>query len=386
MLGLILACFGSVFNVLTDASRKKILDRQYDAAVIGFWCKLVALGFYLLALVVVVACGFGLQLPPIGATLKMSPVLAFVLYLIFNALLEGTAILLNYRALQVSPLSFCVPFMALTPVFLLPIGKFFLHEQIATGMIVGVFLVVVGSLVINRQLVANGWLEPAKAMIREKGSRYMMIVAFLLACTAALDKWFVTSGGDAAFGERLSRSFTLSIGKSVILALFFVGLAWWRLRGMTTSPVVNAEKKSTPSGNMWTQAWRDVPQWIVLASFFEAIVLVLQLLAVQFTVAAVVISIKRSGILLACAVGWFLFKERGITDRVIGSCVMVSGVVIFFLTKPNAQGAALIGLTGALGVAALALAGMSVALYLTRDWHRTAGCAVAGQTLSQNKT
>lgn len=35
MFGLILACFGSVFNVLTDASRKKILDRQYDAAVIG---------------------------------------------------------------------------------------------------------------------------------------------------------------------------------------------------------------------------------------------------------------------------------------------------------------------------------------------------------------
>ena len=35
MLGLILAGFGPVFNVLTDASRKKILDRQYDAAVIS---------------------------------------------------------------------------------------------------------------------------------------------------------------------------------------------------------------------------------------------------------------------------------------------------------------------------------------------------------------
>ena len=230
MLGLVLACFGSVFNVLTDASRKKILDRQYDAAVIGFWCKVVALGFYLLALAVVIACGFGLQLPPIGAALKISPSLAFMLYLMLNALLEGTAILLNYRALQVSPLSFCVPFLALTPVFLLPIGKFFLHEQIVGGMIVGVFIVVIGSLVINRQLFANGWLEPAKEILRQKGSRYMMLVAFLLATTAALDKWFVTSGGDAAFGERLSRSFTLSIGKSVMLALFFVGLAWWRLR------------------------------------------------------------------------------------------------------------------------------------------------------------
>jgi len=375
MIGLILACFGSVFNVLTDASRKKILDRQYDAAVIGFWCKLVALGFYLLALGFVIAAGFGLQLPPIGAALKISPAIAFGLYLALNALLEGTAILLNYRALQVSPLSFCVPFLALTPVFLLPIGKFFLHEQIVGGMVVGVFLVVTGSIVINRQLFANGWLEPAKEIIRQKGSRYMMLVALLLATTAALDKWFVTSGGDVAFGERLSRSFTLSIGKSVMLAIFFLGLACWRLRsGEAASPK-----------HSWTAAWREVPRWILLAAFFEAVVLVLQLLAVQFAVAAIVISIKRSGILLACVVGWFVFHEREITDRVIGSFVMVAGVVIFFLTKPNAQGAAIIGFTGALGVAAFALAGLGVALHLTRDWNKSDAVIVAGQNLSGSK-
>jgi uncharacterized membrane protein len=374
MLGLVLACFGSVFNVLTDASRKKILDRQYDAAVIGFWCKLVALGFYLIALAGVIACGFGLQLPPIGAALKISPALAFVSYLVLNALLEGSAILLNYRALQVSPLSFCVPFMALTPVFLLPIGKFFLHEQILPGMIIGVVVVVIGSLVINRQMVANGWLEPAKEIFRQRGSRYMLLVALLLATTAALDKWFVTSGGDAAFGDRLARSFTLSIGKSVMLALFFIGLACWRLRGKDNSPAENFS---------WTQVWREVPRWLVLAGFFEGIVLVLQLLAVQFAVAAIVISIKRSGILFACFLGWFLFKERGITDRVIGSCVMIAGVVIFFLTKPNAQGNALIGFSGALGVASFALAGLTVALWLTRKQNISAGDILAAKNLSK---
>jgi hypothetical protein len=86
-LGLILACFGSVFNVLTDVSRKKILDRQYDATVIGFWCKVVALGFYLLALGIAVLCGTGLELPQFGGSLHLSPMMAFVLYLILNALL-----------------------------------------------------------------------------------------------------------------------------------------------------------------------------------------------------------------------------------------------------------------------------------------------------------
>ena len=67
-LGLILACFGSVFNVLTDCTRKKILDHHYDAALIGFWCKVVALVCYLIALGVLVACGVGVALPPIGAS------------------------------------------------------------------------------------------------------------------------------------------------------------------------------------------------------------------------------------------------------------------------------------------------------------------------------
>ena len=155
--------------------------------------------------------------------------------------------------------------------------------------------------------------------------------------------------------------------------------AWWRLRGNKNSVTTPAKK------NVWTQAWRDVPQWILLAAFFEGIVLVLQLLAVQFTVAAIVISIKRSGILLACAVGWFVFKERGITDRVIGSCVMIAGVVIFFLTRPNAQGASLIDFTGALGVAAVALLGMGRALYLTRHTAKAASVAANLQNLSGSK-
>ncbi len=105
-------------------------------------------------------------------------------------------------------------------------------------------------------------------------------------------------------------------------------------------------------------------------TLFEGTVLILQLVAVQLTVAAIVISIKRSGILLACVLGWFLFKERGITDRVIGSFVMIAGVAVFFLTKPNAQGVCLIGLNGAVGVALLTLAGLWIALYVTRHWNK----------------
>ena len=57
-----------------------------------------------------------------------------------------------------------------------------------------------------------------------------------------------------------------------------------------------------------------------LAGLLEAVVLVLQLTASQFTALALVISIKRSGIILTVFLGWLVFKERGITDRAIASC------------------------------------------------------------------
>ncbi|MDB6016662.1 MAG: protein of unknown function transrane [Pedosphaera sp.] len=372
MFGLIICCVGAVFNVLTDASRKKVLDRSHDAALISLWCKVVAFTCYVLALGGLFVLGIKPSLPAIGGSLHLPPMVAFMLYLVLNAVLEGTAILLNFRALQVAPLSLCAPFLALTPVFLLPVGKIFLHEPISTGMVVGVLLIVIGSFAINRQFFAKGWLEPAKAIIRERGSRYMLIVALLLTCTAALDKWFLKTGGTAELSERIARAFTLSIGKGVMLSIFFVGLTMVRLGDWKSFRAKSIGFAQAATGFSWNKVWHDIPTWLVLAGVFEATVMVLQLTALQFAPAAVVISIKRSGILLACLVGWFLFKERGITDRVIGSFVMLAGVLVFFLTKPDQQGQSQFGLDVALGIAAVALVGMTSALYLTRNWRKPA--------------
>jgi drug/metabolite transporter (DMT)-like permease len=372
MLGLIICCLGAVFNVFTDASRKKVLVQNHDAALVSLWCKLLAFACYAIALLSLFLFGTRFSLPDMAKSLHLSPIVAFILYLMLNAMLEGTAILLNYRALQVAPLSLCAPFLALTPVFLLPVGKFFLHEPISSGMAVGVILVVIGSFAINRQLFAKGWLEPAKAIFREKGSRYMVIVALLLTCTAALDKWFLNAGGPAGIADRLARSFTLSIGKCIMLSFFFAGLTILRLGDWTAYRTKSVGLVRAATGFNWGKVWLDVPKWLILAGVFEAMVMMLQLTALQFTPAAIVISIKRSGILLACVVGWFWFNERGITDRVIGSFVMLSGVLVFFLTKPDAQGKSQYGMDVALGIAGAALVGMFIAMYITRNTNKVA--------------
>jgi len=371
MLGLLLASVDSVVNVLTDVARKKVLDQQFDAGLVSVWCKLISCVVF--GTIIAVLATFGgtpPELPDIGKGFHLSPTLMFVLYISLNAVLEGTAILLNLRALQVSPISYCVPFLALTPLFLLPAGAFFLHEAVSGGMIIGVVLIVIGSLVVNRQMFAKGWLEPARAILRERGSRYMLMVAVLLTITNVLDKWFLTNGGGASsFNVVLARSLTLSAGKCAMLTVFFVGLTMFRLGDWQAYKNTTAGFFKAATGFSWTGVLRAAPVWLVLAGVFEAMVLMLMLTAMQFTVAAVVISIKRAGVIFAVALGWLVFKERGITDRVIASLVMAVGVLIFFLTKPDAKGHAIFEMNGALTVAVLALAGMTAALYITRKPH-----------------
>ena len=84
-IGLLLACLGSVFNVLTDVSRKKGLHHQFEATVIGFWCKVVAFVCYGIALGILVLCGGSVELPPMGEALHISTGKSFALYLIGGA-------------------------------------------------------------------------------------------------------------------------------------------------------------------------------------------------------------------------------------------------------------------------------------------------------------
>ncbi len=372
MFGLLLACIDSVINVLTDVARKKVLDQNFDVGLVTVWAKGISCVVFAVVLVVLnLGWGTRPELPDIGHNFHLSPALSFLFYVTLNAVVEGSAILLYLRALQVSPISYCVPFLAFTPLFLLPTGIFFLHESVSGGMVTGVGLVVVGALVMNRQMFARGPLEPLRAIFRERGSRYMLIVALLLTITNLLDKWFLLSGGGTAtFDVKLARSVTLSLGKCAMLSAFFAGLTALRMGDRTTREEQPAGFWRLGRNVTWTGLVRTAGVWVLLAGVLDSMVLVLQLTAMQFTVAAVVVCIKRAGLVLAVIFGWFVFKERGITDRVIASLVMTTGVLIFFLTNPDAHGQSILGTNGALLVAGGALAGMAVALYFTR--HRNA--------------
>ncbi|HEY2016271.1 MAG TPA: EamA family transporter [Bryobacteraceae bacterium] len=331
--GLMLATAMSVSNVCTDVARKRALDKR-DLIPATFWMRLAVTACFGVALgwqtfrgtPVIIRDGgalFGL------AWLHLAPIPTFLVYLALDVGLIACIMWLYFTALQVSPLSMCVPFLAFTPVFLIPVGYLMIGELPLPQKLLGVVLIVVGSLAMHRRLFAVGWLAPVRAVIEQKGSRYMLLVSLLFSITNPLDKKLVL------MSDIFTEAFSYGLGLCIV---FFV---WGKLQ--------KANFREATRGNV---------KWISLAGLSDAVSLLFQLASYSYIAVVIAVSIKRAGIILSVFAGWLFFHERGITDKVIAASVMFCGVVILYLPLTGLESAAMTLLT---------LAGMSVALYATRE-------------------
>jgi drug/metabolite transporter (DMT)-like permease len=331
-LGLLLAAAMSVTNVFTDVARKHALEKR-DLIPATFWIRLAVTVVFVIALVVRIATGAAVEIRDSGPlfgipALHPSPVASFLVYLVIDVSLITIVMWLYFRALQISPLSLCVPFLAFTPVFLIPTGFVLLGELPSPLKLLGVALIVVGSLVMHRRLFAIGWTAPIKAVIREKGSRYMLLVSFIFSITNPLDKKLVVMSD--VFVE------AVAYGLGLCVSFFLLG----KLQRAKFGAAIRSNVK-----------------WVSLAGLSDAVSLLFQLASYTYLAVVITVSIKRAGIILAVVAGWFFFRERGITDKLIATAVMFCGVLILYLPLTAVEAAALTLLT---------LLGMSAALYFTR--------------------
>ena len=323
----------SVTNVLTDVARKHALHGR-DLVPATFWIRTAVTTVFAIVLLYRIAGGASIVIrdggPLFGLdAIHLAPGLTFFIYLLIDVSLISIVMWLYFRALQISPLSMCVPFLSFTPVFLIPTGFIMLGEVPSPLKGLGVALIVIGSLAMHRRLFADGPLAPVRAVFREKGSRYMLLVSLIFAITNPLDKKLVTMSD--VFVEALSYGLGISI-------------AFWLMGKMQGSDFAAASRAN----------WK----WISLAGLLDAVSLLFQLASYTYITVVITVSIKRAGIILSVFSGWLFFHERDITDKVIAASVMFCGVLILYLPVSAWQ---------AVAITILTLAGMALALYLTRD-------------------
>ncbi len=275
----------SAFSLSTaDALSKRVL-RETDEYVVAWVREGYALPFLAVAF-------FFVPIPHLDTT--------FWITLLILLPLEIVAILLYVKAIHVSPLSLTIPFMAFSPVFIILIAFIVLGEIPDSSGLMGILCVTGGAYLLNGRTASEGFLGPIRAIGRERGSLLMILVALIYSITSTLGKVAVQHSSPAFFG--FFYPFVLTVILTAIVGRRGV------LRQIFTRPLP-----------------------FLVIGLFSAIMIITHFTAITMTDVAYMISVKRTSLVFSVVYGWLMFSEEKIGERLLGSVIMVIGVVLIAL-------------------------------------------------------
>ena len=267
-----------------DALSKKALDDNIDSSIVAW----VRTGYTLPFMAAIIPF---IEKPELDSIFYMAMFLAVPLDII--------ALLLYMKAIKVSPLSLTLPFLSLTPVFLIGTSYIILGERPDKSGFIGIVLVVIGAYLLNVHTISRGLLEPFKAIAKEQGSVLMIIVAFTFSIGACIGKIAVQHSNPIFF----------SVVYSFLLSLFLFLVISFRnkqfLSKVTSRPIL-----------------------FLLIGILITIMIITHVKAINLVEVAYMVSVKRLSILFGVIYGVVFFKETNIKERLLGATVMVSGIIM----------------------------------------------------------
>lgn len=211
---------------------------------------------------------------------------------------------LYMRAISKGDISTVMPMLSFTPLVLLLASPFTIGEFPNTIGLVGIILVVLGSYVLNIDLKKMSPLEPFKAIIKNKGTRYMLIVAILWGISGVFDKISIKSSSVLQHITFLNLLVFISIS---ILVL--------------SQKIFNKEKMKSAKVDLF------------LVSLFTTGSYLFHYIALSLTLVAYVVSIKRISSVIAVLLGYYFLNEPNVRQRLFGSIIMFLGVLLIIFSQ-----------------------------------------------------
>lgn len=266
---------------VSDAFSKKALENEDVSNTFILW------GRFLFSIPFVLPFALIIKIPHLSTKF-------FYLH-IFWLPLEIGAIYLYLNAIKISPISLSLPFLSLTPLFLIFTGFIFLNEIPSKRASFGILLLVLGSYVMNIEKREFGFTEPFKAIFKEKGTRIVILVAFLYSITSIIGKELVL----------LSSPFFFTVYYTIIMTL-------------ATLPFgVLGVKEKRPK----------ITISVILSGIFYGFMILFHMLAIRHAMVSYMIGLKRLSGVFSVILGYIFFKEKHIRTRLLGALFMVTGAI-----------------------------------------------------------
>ena len=283
---LILASLSAFFEAVKDVVSKHNLKANDEYVVT--WSLTFFTAAFLTPLL------FIIEIPPLNQQ--------FWIALLIGGIMNAVIALLYIKAIKLSDLSLAVPLVALTPLFMLLTSPLIVGEYPNFFDGIGVFLIVMGSYLLNIKEKSQGYLAPFKALLHQPGSKLMLLVAFLWSITTNFDK----------------------IGVQNSSPIF------WVFALLTTMSVLLLPVLLHKTSNPKRQIIQYLPM-LMATGFFNALGVICQMQALTMTLVVQVIALKRTSVLMGVLFGHFIFKEKDIQERFLGAAIMMGGVLFITL-------------------------------------------------------
>lgn len=285
MIGFTYAIVAALLFAVSEAS-KKYLTKKINIFFIFWAMTALALPVFIIGLSID-------GIPEIDAT--------FWLVLIFAVPLFLFSSLLLIKAEAISPLSLTVPYLSFTPVFLILTSWLLLKEMPNTYGIIGIILIVIGSFLLHAKDIKKGLSAPILAIKKEKGSLYVLVVAFIWAITSNLDKICVQHSSPNFY------LFMINAFEAVILTIILL----------------------TKYRSSFKEEFKNNFKLLGILGLNIGLAALFQMLAVKQILVAYTIAIKRAGLVLGAVIfGYLIFKEKEFRYRLLAGLIMVAGVLL----------------------------------------------------------
>jgi len=233
-----------------------------------------------------------------------------------NLLLNVVSAALFFTALRAGDLGITFPLLALTPLFVIPVEWALLGVLPGRWGAVGIVLMVAGIYLLNFGEWRAGVLAPLAAVVRNPGARLALAVALIWSVTGTLDRVAVLASSPAFYGSFLAGGLALLFPPVILVGR-------WR----TASPGPG----ETPGSFRGTGIGSRPGLLLGIHGLLFAIMYVLQMEALRLALASYVLSVKRTGAILAVLLGWAAFREASLHHRLLGTLITVGGAAVLVI-------------------------------------------------------
>ena len=224
----------------------------------------------------------------------------FLWALLCGSLLQLGVILLYFKAIKRSELSVTVPLITLTPLFMLLTSPIMIGEFPSLLGIGGILLIVAGTYISNLSEEKKNFFAPFVSLVKNQGSRYMLLVAFIWSTTANIDK----------IGVEETSPIYWAFAKDFVILIYLVPILVWKSK----KPLLQIKNRKWP---------------LLLVGFFRSTSVLTQMFALQFIMVAYVISIKRASSIFIILFAFFYMNERkNFRNRLIGIIIILIGLFV----------------------------------------------------------